>query len=115
MTTKTKTETKKHNKENSKDTSKAMSKSEFVGFIADHSSVAKQEAEKAVNLVIESVISALEQGRGINLIGFGSFQVQERQARKGRNPKTGEEMDIAAYSQPVFKAGKRMKEACNTK
>ncbi|MGI4776238.1 MAG: HU family DNA-binding protein [Janthinobacterium lividum] len=108
MATKTKTQ-----KDTNKDTNKAMNKGEFVTFIADHFKLAKSEAEKALNLVVESVIAALKKDKGINLVGFGSFQVQKRQARKGRNPKTGEEMDIAAYSQPVFKAGKKMKEACN--
>jgi DNA-binding protein HU-beta len=50
---------------------------------------------------------------GINLVGFGSFSVQKRAAREGRNPKTGAKMRIEAYNQPVFKAGKKLKDACN--
>jgi DNA-binding protein HU-beta len=98
-----------------KTTEKGMNKGELVTFMADHSNLSKTDAEKALNLVVETIITALKKGKGINLVGVGSFQVQKREAREGRNPKTGEKMKIAAYKQPVFKAGKKMKEACNGK
>ena len=89
-----------------------MNKGELVALMAEkgHSKV---EAEKALTWVVETVLTALGRGEDINLVGFGSFHIQSREAREGRNPKTGEKMRIAAYKQPVFRAGKRMKEACN--
>ena len=90
-----------------------MNKAEFVGFIAETASTSKTDAEKALNLIVESVIQALGQGKEINLVGFGSFSVQKRAAREGRNPKTGAKMRIQAYKQPVFRAGKKLKDACN--
>jgi len=94
---------------------KGMNKGELVTFMSEQGKVSKTEAEKALNLVTGSVITALKKGKGINLVGFGSFQVQSREAREGRNPKTGEKMKIKAYKQPAFKAGKQMKDACNGK
>lgn len=90
-----------------------MNKSELVAFIANHSGGSKADAERALNLVVESVLAALKKGNDINLVGFGSFNIRKREARDGRNPKTGQKMRIAAYKQPVFRAGKKMKEACN--
>lgn len=90
-----------------------MNKSEFVNFIAEHGKISKVDAEKSLNLITESVMGALKKGHDIQLVGFGSWAVQQRNAREGRNPKTGEKMHIAAYKQPVFKAGKKMKESCN--
>ncbi|WPY01058.1 HU family DNA-binding protein [Candidatus Trichorickettsia mobilis] len=90
-----------------------MNKGELISLMAELSGNSKADAERALNNVTDSVIMALSKGHDINLVGFGSFQVQNRQAREGRNPKTGEKMHIAAYKQPVFKAGKKMKDACN--
>ena len=90
-----------------------MNKGELVTLMMNESEVTRPEAEKALNLVIDSIITAMKKGNDISLIGFGSFYIREREARKGRNPKTGKPMDIAAYKQPIFRAGKRMKEACN--
>ncbi|WP_316354001.1 HU family DNA-binding protein [Candidatus Trichorickettsia mobilis] len=90
-----------------------MNKGELISLMAELSGNSKADAERALNSVTDSVIMALGKGHDINLVGFGSFQVQSRQAREGRNPKTGEKMHIAAYKQPVFKAGKKMKDACN--
>ncbi|MES2215052.1 MAG: HU family DNA-binding protein [Pseudomonadota bacterium] len=91
-----------------------MNKAEFVGFIAEVGSISKVDAEKALNLITESVTKAIHKGLEISLVGFGSFHVQSREARDGRNPKTGAKMRIAAYKQPVFRAGKNLKEACNS-
>ncbi len=90
-----------------------MNKAEFISFIATEGKVSKAEAERSLNLITESVLAGLKKGHEINLVGFGSFKVQKRDARDGRNPKTGAKMRIAAYKQPVFKAGKKLKEACN--
>lgn len=97
----------------SKDSKTGMNKSEFVALIAENSDIPKAEAERALNLVTENIIKALHKGKGINLVGFGSFNVLKRKARKGRNPKTGAPMDIKAFNQPGFKAGKKLKDACN--
>jgi DNA-binding protein HU-beta len=92
-----------------------MNKAEFVGFIAEVGGLSKADAERSLNLITESVMQALHKGLDINLVGFGAFHVQKRDAREGRNPKTGEKMRIAAYKQPVFRAGKKLKETCNGK
>lgn len=90
-----------------------MNKGELVALMAERSGETKANAERALNLVIESMLAALKKGHDINLVGFGSLLIKKREARKGRNPKTGEEMHIKAFKQPVFRAGKKMKEACN--
>ncbi len=90
-----------------------MDKSEFVAFIAKLGDISKVEAERYLNLIMESVVASLKAGKDIHLVGFGSFIKQKRKARKGRNPKTGAEMQIPAYNQPVFRAGKKLKESCN--
>lgn len=90
-----------------------MNKNEFVSLMAEISNGPKTDAEKSLNLVIEGVIKALEKGQEVNLVGFGSFYAQNRKAREGRNPKTGEKIKISAYNQPMFKAGKKLKDACN--
>lgn len=98
-----------------------MNKGELVALMSElsHSKndgskgYSKVDAEKALALVLDTIVEALSRGEDIHLVGIGSFQIQHRAARDGRNPKTGEKMHIAAYNQPVFKAGKKMKEACN--
>ncbi len=92
-----------------------MNKGELIALMAEKSKESKVYAEKALNLVIDSIIAAVREGNNINLVGFGSFQIQKREAREGRNPKTGEKMHIKGYYQPVFKAGNKIKEACNNK
>lgn len=71
----------------------------------------KKDAQAAVDCVLSSIIKALENGDFVSLVGFGTFKVAERKARKGRNPQTGEEIDIAASKVPKFVAGKALKEA----
>ena len=71
----------------------------------------KKEAQAAVDCIIETITNALKNHEAVQLIGFGTFKVAERKARKGRNPQTGEEIDIAASKVPKFVAGKALKEA----
>ena len=90
-----------------------MNKEEFVTFIADKNKCSKADAGRALNMIRDAIIAALGKGKKITLVGFGTFYVQSRAARDGRNPKTGKPMKIQAYKQPAFKAGKTLKEACN--
>ena len=75
----------------------------------------KKDAQAAVDCVLSSITKALGKGEAVSLIGFGTFKVAERKARKGRNPKTGEEIDIAASKVPKFVAGKALKEAAKNR
>jgi DNA-binding protein HU-beta len=88
-----------------------MNKAELVGSVATKAGLSKADAEKAVNAFTETVIEALQGGDKVSLIGFGAFEVRERAARKGRNPKTQEVIDIPASKAPAFKAGKAFKDA----
>lgn len=90
-----------------------MNKTELVASIAQRSGLTKKDAEKGLNAFFESVQQALVEGDRVQLIGFGTFEVKERAARKGRNPQSGEEIDIPASKAPGFKAGKSLKEAVN--
>ncbi|OAD21495.1 Histone-like bacterial DNA-binding protein, partial [Candidatus Thiomargarita nelsonii] len=85
-----------------------MNKSELIQDVAENSAISKAIAAKAVDGVIESIKNALADGDTVTLIGFGTFSVRERAARKGRNPRTGEPLDIKAANVPVFKAGKSL-------
>jgi len=71
------------------------------------------EAEKALDIFISSTINALGSGEEVSLVGFGNFSVSPMKARAGRNPRTGEAIQIKAYNQPKFKVGKKLKDACN--
>jgi len=90
-----------------------MNKAEFVSYIAENQKCTKIEAEKAIDTFTSSVISALSEGNEILLVGFGSFSISKVAARDGRNPRTGEAIKIAAYNQPKFKVGQKLKDACN--
>lgn len=90
-----------------------MNKSELITSIAEKSGLAKKDAEKALNAFTASVTEALVNGEKVQLVGFGGFEVRDRAERKGRNPKTREEMIIPASKAPVFKAGKTLKESVN--
>ena len=90
-----------------------MNKTELVANIAEKSGLTKKDAEKALGAFFESVQQALIEGDRVQLIGFGTFEVKERAARKGRNPQTGKEIEITAAKNPVFKAGKALKDAVN--
>jgi DNA-binding protein HU-beta len=88
-----------------------MNKSELISAVAEKSELSKKDATNAVEAVFESITSALQNGDKVQLIGFGNFEVRERAARKGRNPQTGEEIEIAASKVPAFSPGKNLKEA----
>ena len=90
-----------------------MNKAELVAAVAAKTGDTKKSAESNVNAFIEVVKEALKSGEKIQLVGFGSFEVRKRAARKGRNPQTKEEIKIPASKAPVFKAGKALKEEVN--
>ena len=92
-----------------------MNKTEFVKHIAEQHKCTQIEAEKIIDMFTSSVIDALSKGNEISLIGFGSFSVQKVEAREGRNPRTGDTLKIAAYNQPKFKVGQKLKDAVNKK
>lgn len=92
-----------------------MNKAEFITHIADQYQCTKVEAEKTIDMFTSSVIDAMGQGKEISLVGFGNFIVSKVAARTGRNPRTGEELQITAYNQPKFKVGQKLKDAVNQK
>lgn len=92
-----------------------MNKTELIAAVADKAELSKKDAEKAINAVIASVTDALEKGDKVQLVGFGTFEVRSRNARTGKNPRTGEAIEIAASKVPAFKAGKALKDSVNNK
>ena len=90
-----------------------MNKAELIASIADKAELSKKDAEAALNAFIASVEGALKKDDKVQLVGFGSFEVRKRAARKGRNPQTKEEIKIPASKAPVFKAGKALKDLVN--
>lgn len=90
-----------------------MNKSKLIEHIATSAGLSKTQATAALQAVETGVIDTLANGGQVTLTGFGTFKVTDRAARTGRNPKTGEEIHIAATKAPVFKAGKGFKEAVN--
>ena len=88
-----------------------MNKSELINAVAESAELSKKDATSAVEAVFETIQSTLGGGDKVQVIGFGTFEVRERAARKGRNPQTGMEIDIAASKVPAFKAGKALKDA----
>jgi len=90
-----------------------MNKSDLVAVVAEKISATKKDAEASLNAVVEAITESLVKGEKIQLVGFGSFEVRKRAARKGRNPQTKEEIRIPASKAPVFKAGKAFKDAVN--
>ncbi|MCI8453370.1 MAG: HU family DNA-binding protein [Lachnospiraceae bacterium] len=90
-----------------------MNKTELVAAVAEKAELSKKDAEKAVKAFTDAVAEELEKGGKVQLVGFGTFEVSERAAREGRNPKTGKKMDIAASKTPKFKAGKALKDQVN--
>jgi len=90
-----------------------VNKSELVDAVADSADISKAAASRAVDAMISTVSSALQNGDQVSLVGFGTFSVKERAARTGRNPRTGESIEIPAAKNPVFKAGKALKDAVN--
>jgi len=90
-----------------------MNKSELIAEVADKSGISKKETEITLNATLEAIADALRQGEKIQLVGFGVFEVKNRAARTGRNPKTKEPINIPASRTPQFKAGKTLKEIVN--
>lgn len=86
-----------------------MNKTELINAVAEKSELSKKDAGKAVDAVFETVMDSLSKGEKVQLIGFGNFEVRQRSARKGRNPQTGEEIQIPASKVPAFKPGKPLK------
>ena len=92
-----------------------MTKGELVAQIAADADISKAAAEKALKAFIDGITGALKKGDKVSLVGFGTFDISNRAARKGRNPQTGEEIQIKASTVPRFKAGKSLKDAVNKK
>lgn len=90
-----------------------MNKTELVAAIAEKAQITRKDADAALKAFTDVVSDDLKKGEKIQLVGFGTFEVSERPAREGRNPRTGETMTIAASKQPKFKPGKALKDAIN--
>ena len=90
-----------------------MTKAELIEEVSRVSNLTKKHSEIIVDTVFKSVINALHRGEKIELRGFGSFRIRQRESRKGRNPKTGEKVDVPAKKVPYFKPGKELKELIN--
>lgn len=90
-----------------------MTKAELIESLANKLPLNKAEAERAINIVLDEMIAALKQGQRVNISGFGTFSVSQRQPRTGRNPKTGESIQISASRSAKFKPGKQLKDSLN--
>ena len=92
-----------------------MNKTELIAAMAEKTELTKKDAERALKAFVDVVTDELKQGEKVQLVGFGSFEVRKRAARKGRNPQTKEEIKIPASKAPVFRAGKPLKDLVNKK
>jgi DNA-binding protein HU-beta len=90
-----------------------MNKSELIDAIASDSGLSKADAGRALDGFTSAITNALKDGGSISMVGFGTFSVKHREARTGRNPRTGESIQIKASNNPAFKAGKALKDAVN--
>ena len=90
-----------------------MNKTELIAAMAEQAGISKKDAEKALKAFTDVVADELKKGEKVQLVGFGTFEVSERPAREGRNPQSGEVMNIAASKAPKFKAGKALKDTVN--
>jgi len=90
-----------------------MNKAELVDAVAGSANLSKADAGRAVDAIVDAVTGALKQGQQVSVVGFGTFSVKHRAARAGRNPRTGETIQISASNVPGFKAGKALKDAVN--
>jgi len=88
-----------------------MNKAELINAVAEKTGLSKKDSEKAINATFDTITLSMEAGEKVQLVGFGAFDIKERAARIGRNPKTKEEIEIPASRVPVFKAGKALKDA----
>lgn len=94
---------------------KRYSKQDLIAATAARANLTKKDTEKAINAAIETITDTLTRGEAIQLIGFGTFEVRYRNSREGRNPRTGEKIQIDAYMIPAFKPGKMLKDRINQK
>lgn len=92
-----------------------MNKSELIDIVAKKTSLPKTKAQDAVEAIFDGIKAALKKGGEVRLVGFGTFSVAKRAATTGRNPRTGEKINIPASKQPKFKAGKELKDAVNSR
>ncbi len=92
-----------------------MTKSELISAVAGKSGLSKKDAEKAIESLVDAVTESLSKGEEVQLVGFGTWEVHKRESRKGRNPRTGAEIRIAARKVPVFRAGKALKQSVSAK
>jgi DNA-binding protein HU-beta len=92
-----------------------LTKAELIDKVVKETKLTKKDSDKAINTVIGTISSSLAKGDKVQLVGFGSFEVRKRAARKGRNPQNGKEINIPARKVPVFKAGKALKDAVGKK
>ena len=90
-----------------------MNKAELIDAVASSADLSKSSATQAVDAVVDTITESLRNGDSVTLVGFGTFEVRARAARMGRNPQTGEELQIKASKAPAFKAGKALKDAVN--
>lgn len=90
-----------------------MTKADLISAIANETGFSKKDSETALGSVLGSITNSLQKGNEVRLVGFGTFKVSDRAARTGRNPRTGESIQIKASKVPTFKAGKELKEAVN--
>ena len=90
-----------------------MNKNDLVAAVADSTGLSKTDAASAVDAVFDSITGSLKKGTEVRLVGFGTFSVSRRKATTGRNPRTGESIQIKASNQPKFKAGKALKDSVN--
>jgi DNA-binding protein HU-beta len=90
-----------------------MNKAELIDAVASSADLSKSSATQAVDAVVDTITESLRNGDSVTLVGFGTFEVRDRAARTGRNPQTGEEIQIKASKAPAFKAGKALKDAVN--
>ena len=90
-----------------------MNKAELIDAVAEAADLSKASAGRSVDAAIDAITGALKKGDNVTLVGFGTFTVRSRAARTGRNPRTGEEIQIKASKVPGFKAGKALKDAIN--
>lgn len=90
-----------------------MNKNDLIAQVADDAGLSKADATKAVDSVFDTITASLKKGDEVRLVGFGTFVVTQRAASEGRNPRTGEKIDIPASKQPKFKAGKALKDSVN--
>ena len=93
----------------------SMNKTDLIKNVAENAELTKKDAEKAIKAVFEEISQALADGDKVQIIGFGTFEVRQRKAREGRNPRNNEPIQIEASKTPAFKAGKQLKDLVNNK